>query len=263
MTLALIESINDNGNINYYDICDNFVAWYNDEPKFNAVNFVFDIGRTCKKSILKYMSTKDPLNAGVKDNLHVGNGALMRISPLAYYIHSKGITDENEIIKLTGNISSLTHGQEKSRLGCYIYTRYMLLLLEGKDKKEAYQKIKELDYSSFSEKSQEAYKRILKGDLEKLTLNSISSKGEVEDTLEASMWILLKTDNYRHAILGCINLGNDTDTIAAICGSMAGIIYGIEQIPENWINTLLKKEQLFEMIDKFEKTLTKPKEKIK
>lgn len=264
MTLAIIESINNNeGKINYYDISKNFVAWYRDAPKFNAIDYVFDIGGTCSRAIEQFIHTGDPLNAGSKNNGHVGNGALMRISPLAYYIQSNNITDENEIIELTGNISSLTHAQETSRLGCYIYIRYMLMLLEGKDKRDAYEQLKKIDYTSFSQSAQDAYKRVIKENIEKLPLDSISSEGEVVDTLEAAIWMLLKTNDYKHAILGCINLGKDTDTIAAICGSMAGLVYGIEQIPEKWINTLLKKEQLFEMIEKFEKTLTQPKEKAK
>ena len=124
-------------------------------------------------------------------------------------------------------------------------------------------KLKELDYTSFSQSTQDAYKRVIKEDIEKLPLDSISSEGEVVDTLEAAIWMLLKTNDYKHAILGCINLGKDTDTIAAICGSMAGLVYGIEQIPKKWINKLLKKEQLSEMIEKFEKTLTQTKEKAK
>ena len=59
-----------------------------------------------------------------------------------------------------------------------------------------------------------------------LSLDDIKSSGYVVDTLEASLWVLLDTDTYKKAIIGAINLGNDTDTIGAICGSMAGIIYG-------------------------------------
>ena len=116
---------------------------------------------------------------------------------------------------------------------------------------DAYNAIKKLDYSSYGEDTINVFERILKNDINKYKLEDISSSGYVVDTWEAVLWMLLNTNNYKQAIIGCINLGNDTDTIAAICGSLAGIIYGYNNIPQEWINGLIKIGYLNEIIEKF------------
>jgi ADP-ribosylglycohydrolase len=62
--------------------------------------------------------------------------------------------------------------------------------------------------------------------------------------LEASIWCLLNTDTYESAILQAVNLGEDTDTTAAVTGGLAGLLYGFEGIPENWVNQLAKKNEI-------------------
>ena len=90
-------------------------------------------------------------------------------------------------------------------------------------------------------------------------MDDISSRGYVVDTLEAAFWVLLRHNNYKDTIIEAINLGNDTDTVSAIAGSMAGIIYGIDSIPKNWLDTLLKREYLIELAENFEKKVCEAK----
>ena len=72
--------------------------------------------------------------------------------------------------------------------------------------------------------------------------DEIKSTGYVVDTLEASIWCILHTDNYKDCVLKAVNLGGDTDTIAAIAGGLAGIIYGYRNIPAEWVNNLQAKK---------------------
>lgn len=255
MTLCLMDSINNKNGIDYNDIMSNFLRWVSN-AEYTPTNYVFDIGKTCLQAISNYKKNISPLECGLKDKKFNGNGSLMRILPLAYYIYYKNITDEKEIIELVNNVSSLTHAHEISKMGCYIYTKYVLMLLNGKEKVEAYEEIKKLDYSFYGKDTIGAYKRILEENIARYDINSIKSSGYVVDTLEASLWMLLNTDDYRQAIIGAINLGNDTDTIGAICGSMAGIIYGLNDIPKRWADTLLKKEYIYDILNKFENLLS-------
>ena len=78
------------------------------------------------------------------------------------------------------------------------------------------------------------------------------------DSLEAALWCVLQSNSYRECILLAINLGEDTDTVAAIAGGLAGIIYGIggeNGIPEEWINQIARKEWIKELCGEFEKSL--------
>jgi len=75
--------------------------------------------------------------------------------------------------------------------------------------------------------------------------------------LEASLWVVLKSENYKESIIGAVNLGGDTDTIGAITGSMTGIIYGYDNIPKNWLKELARREYLEELSRKFEEKIMK------
>lgn len=256
MELALIDSYINKGKFDYDDIMTNFYYWLHD-AKFTATDKVFDAGRTCIQAIINYTKGLEPLESGLKGEDNNGNGSLMRILPVALYSYYKK-ADEKEIIKLTNDISSLTHAHEISRLGCYIYVRYIMFLLDGYSKIEAYEKTQKLNYKSYSKESLEKYSRILKENIKELPLDDISSRGYVVDTLEASLWCLMVHDNFEDTILEAINLGNDTDTVAAITGSMAGIIYGIDSIPKEWLDTLIKKDYIMDLAKMFEKKLSMP-----
>lgn len=256
MEIATIDSFIEKNGWDYDDILNKYAEWVQN-GKYTPGGEVFDIGRTCLRAIRKYQQSKvektgiKPIDAGQKDLMGNGNGALMRILPVALYCVDSNMSD-NEIIELVSNVSSLTHGHEIGILACYIYVKYILFLIDGCTKEEAYKKIKELDYSYFTNDSLSVYDRLLKDDIMTLKLSDIKSTAYVVDTLEASFYVLLNCYNYRQSIIGAINLGNDTDTIAAIVGSMAGIIYGYNDIPEKWIDGLAKKDYLLDLASKFE-----------
>ena len=122
--------------------------------------------------------------------------------------------------------SSLTHAHKIIQLGCKIYSDYVTLLLDGIDKVKALDFLKEINYNSYySNDSINAYQRILKGDLKSLNMDQIRSSGYVVDSLEASLWCTVKNDTYEDAVIAAVNLGEDTDTIGAITGSINGYLW--------------------------------------
>ena len=66
----------------------------------------------------------------------------------------------------------------------------------------------------------------------------IGSGGYVLDTYRAALWCLVTTSSYEECALRAVNLGDDTDTTAAVAGALAGIVYGMEGIPEGWLSEL-------------------------
>ena len=78
--------------------------------------------------------------------------------------------------------------------------------------------------------------------LEALEESEIRSSGYVVDTLEAALWSLLHSHSYAEMVLRAVNLGNDTDTVGAVAGGLAGILYGMEAIPAAWLETLRGKD---------------------
>ena len=82
--------------------------------------------------------------------------------------------------------------------------------------------------------------------------DTISSKGYVISTFESVIYSLKNSDNFRDAVLKAVNLGRDTDTVGAICGGLAGIFYGFDSIPVDWIEEIPKISKVFELCEKYE-----------
>ena len=255
MMIATMESIMCKNGIDYDDLMTKFSEWIS-YAKYTSVDEVFDIGRTTLKAIVRFQEGISPLEAGLAGENYNGNGSLMRMLPIAFYINQKQLSG-NDIVDLVYDLSSLTHSHEISKLGCYIFVRYVMFLLDGFDKIKSYELIKKLDYSFADFSAYDKYARILKDDIMKLPLEQISSSGYVVDTLEAVLWCIGNTSNFEKAIIGSINLGGDTDTIGALTGGIAGIIYGYDSIPKEWLNDLQKQDYLKLMYNGFIKCLNK------
>lgn len=260
MEIATIDSYIKKEKFDYDDIMNNFSLWIT-EGKFTPGGKAFDAGITCYNAINNYLKGTPPLESGLNKIDSNGNGSLMRMLPAVYYAHYKKLK-QTELLKLTKNLSGITHRHEISILGCYLYNNYLLNIINGKDKYAALNMLKVLDLSSFSEESISKYKRLFENRFEKINIQEIRSTGYVVDTLEAVIWIILNTNNFKQAIIGAINLGDDTDTVGAITGSIAGILYGYNDIPKSWLKDLVKRNELEEYSKSFEKVLLKKERKI-
>ena len=75
-----------------------------------------------------------------------------------------------------------------------------------------------------------------------LTEDSIRSSGYVVDALEAAVWALANSGSFDGALLKAVNLGDDTDTVGAIAGGLAGLFYGYDAIPEDWLAAIQRRE---------------------
>ena len=233
LTLATMESIIRKGKIDPADIMLNFSRWLNN-AEFTPYGEVFDVGGTTEAAIRRFQNGIEPLKCGLNHYKHNGNGSLMRILPLALFPSS--MNDINEI-------SSLTHAHEISKRACRLYVGTAEQLLKGRPISYC------LDYSGIWVKE---FDRIPK--IYKLNRDEIKSTGYVVDTLEAALWCVYHTSSYRDCVLTAVNLGGDTDTIAAVAGGLAGIIYGCggeSGIPDEWIAQIARKDWISDLCERF------------
>ena len=259
MTLATMQSIIDNkGKINYESIMDNFMLWAK-KGKFSCINRAFGIGITTLKALKCYRYRNEfkeynnPINCGQNGFYDNGNGSLMRILPIAYYCYYKKLNDD-EIYNLVKDVSSFTHSHEISILGCFIYVLLVIELLSGKEKVNAYSNIRKYNYRKyFSLENIKYYDRLLNNDISKLDVDSISSMGFVVDTLEAVIWCFMNNNSYDKCVIEAINLGNDSDTIGALVGSLSGIYYN--DINNKWLNDIKRKNYLLDLCNDFYNSL--------
>ena len=254
MALCALDSLA-NGEMNLNEIMQNFVRWASND-EFTPTGEMFDIGRTCLKAIRRFIDSNgtSPTKCGLDGENYNGNGSLMRIHPFVLYAYFNFLNGTEEgYWKWMGCIkagSELTHAHERSIMGCHIYADCLSFLLKEptKDSLRAGIKFAEGDLDYLPEF--EHYKHIFEPDFEKLSRDEIKSTGYVVDTLEAALWCVLTTNSYRECVLKAINLGDDTDTVAAVAGGLAGVLYGLDSIPAEWLEKIKKRDFIEKMCEK-------------
>lgn len=250
LTIATMDAITKSG-INYTAIADNFVRWFT-MNQFCSINESFGIGKTTLKALVRYTQhLEEPYECGLTDMKDNGNGSLMRILPIAYYCLVQRCTDK-KILEIVKRTSSITHGHEISICGCYIYVRYVMNLLRGNNKFSALAQVRSLDYSAFSADTLERYHRVFEADFMKLTIDDIRSSGYIVDSLEAALWCFLQSNTFKECVIATTNIGGDTDSIGAIAGALAGIFYGYNNIPKEYLENLRKRDYLERICEDYE-----------
>lgn len=257
LTFCLAESLCKGFNLD--DIGRKFCQWY-DDNLWTPYDEVFDIGITTSGAIFNLQNGVSPVDSGGKDDHSNGNGSLMRILPIVYYYKSLSFP---ELINRVHQVSSITHGHPIAQMCCGIYISIAVCLLEGMNLEESYlQGIKNVAeiYQRFASNATRSpfnsqlnhLERVLSGNIHKLSVNEIESGGYVIHSLEAALWCLLNSKSYAETVLKAVNLGGDTDTTGAIAGGLAGIYYGFDQIPLEWINQIARKDDIIDLAQRLE-----------
>ena len=249
LTFCLAEALTQEFNLQ--KIGDNFVAWLDNNfwtPRGN----VFDVGIATNQAIRRLQKGCSPELAGGMDVSDNGNGSLMRILPLIVYSHDKELSDRYQVTK---QVSSITHGHIRSVIACFYYLEFARQIINGIDKFQIYRNLQteifeHLNSLSINPSEIKLFDRILIGNIYELTDKEIFSSGYVLHTLEASIWCLLTTDNYKTATLKAVNLGEDTDTTGAVAGGLAGLLYGFDTIPKSWLQQIARKDDINDLADR-------------
>lgn len=248
MSVATLDCLAD-GEINWDNIMSAFADWCY-HGKYTPTGELFDIGNICSYAIANYAKQRKPAIAcGLCGEYSNGNGSLMRIHPFSlltwyrYELHS----DWESIID---QASALTHAHERSKLACKIYTMILHSLLDSPCKESVKSALQKAKYRYITNHESSHFCRLWDKKLGKLTADHINSGGYVVDSLEAAVWCVLNTDSYKECVLKAVNLGDDTDTTAAIAGGLAGALYGYDAIPRKWREMLIQREYIETMCNR-------------
>lgn len=237
---------------NLDDLAARFVAWYQ-KNYWTPHGDLFDIGISTRKALDRIIAGTPPTEAGENSENANGNGALMRILPLLFYVRQFPIEQR---FNITQEVAKVTHGHIRSSVACFYYLEFAEGLLQGHDKFDIYKNLQQtlpsfLLSAGVAQKELDNFHRLLVNDISQEQENNISGSGYVLHSLEAAVWCLLTTNSYSDAVLRGVNLGEDTDTTGAITGGLAGLCYGVAAIPQDWINALARKNDIFDLMDRF------------
>jgi ADP-ribosyl-[dinitrogen reductase] hydrolase len=242
------------GSIDTEDIARRFVAWMN-TGYWSAHGVAFDIGGTTRKALVAYQSGTNSASIGGSLETDNGNGSLMRILPLAFLP-----IDEVEMFNAARRVSGITHSHPRSVLGCYLLVAFAKMLLSSEKLPEAYVRLRDVCKASIElgmpSGEIEKFTQILNKTFTPNHRDQIRSTGYVLDTFEAVLFCLLTTSDFESAVLTAVNLGDDTDTTAAITGGLAGILYP-SQLPDRWLQVLSRRQDISDLAARFDRYLRK------
>ncbi|MGG0381931.1 ADP-ribosylglycohydrolase family protein [Priestia filamentosa] len=251
MTLCLVETLTENGSP--LDLMKKFVQ-YEENGYLTPHGKMFDIGIATVKAIRRFKEGTPLEQCGGTSEYDNGNGAIMRIAPLAFMLNNDFDFDKH--VKIIKQYTEITHAHPRAIVGSFIYVELLVRMSLNDSLEKAIQNIQLLFNHIFNEdhpyqKELQHYERIFKDNFFNTPEEEILSGGYVVHTLEAAIWCLGTTSSFKEAVLKAVNLGDDSDTVGAITGALAGMYYKMEGIPKDWLEKIVRKDKVDKLIKDF------------
>lgn len=226
LSLCMIKSLTDKG-FDPVDQRNRFKLWMN-EGYLSSTGKCFDIGHTTS-SMLR----------GVPIDIETskGNGSLMRIHPLAYWLMMNKVP-EVEYSRYVDQSSKITHPASLCTTYCTRHIRLLIMILRGASKHELMQS--------------EPIIKSLKGQCD----SEIKTTGYVVDTFTAAWWAFLNSSTFEEGLFKVVNLGDDADTVGAVYGAIAGAFYGLDAIEDKYVDPIVAIGKINQMLVEYYYSLT-------
>jgi ADP-ribosyl-[dinitrogen reductase] hydrolase len=253
MLLCTLENIAENGSLT--DLAYKFVRWHRD-AYMTAHNEVFDIGNTTRAAIMRLIEGVPWFQSGLTDeHIACGNGSLMRILPYAFYERYIQLPSSDDRYQLIASSSAITHAHPIPHLCSFFYVELIRALANDISASQALGLAREtvlaclLNFEDQSASGHYAAKmhRILHADFRTINEADIMSTGYVVYTLEAALWCWINSSSFRDVVLKAVNLGEDTDTVAALAGGLAGLSFGPDA---EWQRQLASPDLITKVLEK-------------
>lgn len=239
MALCLAESLVERQGFDARDQMERYIHWFR-SGHLSSTGVCFDIGNTTRAALLRFERTQEPLSGSTEFN-SAGNGSLMRLAPVAMFYFN----NPAEAIQRCGESSRTTHRTQVAVDAC----RYFGGLLAGAILGETKETLLSAGYAPLTDywKRQSLVpeiQEIAQGSFKFRQPPMIKGSGYVVRTLEAALWSFYLSVDFQSGCLLAANLGDDADTTAAVYGQIAGAYYGLQDIPEHWLEKLALKETI-------------------
>ncbi|MEU5894065.1 ADP-ribosylglycohydrolase family protein [Streptomyces sp. NPDC047461] len=222
MAVLVAESLLEHGGLELPDVFSRFRRWAAADPK--------DIGLQTEA----VLSSGDPWDLAAALHFQTsqraaGNGALMRAAPSAVFFAPQG---RELTMDAARRLSALTHGDRAAWEGTAILHELIRTALTGADPLAALPAA----LTAVHPDHRQRYTTVLAPDWHPDRATEFN--GAVWPCLGSAVWALRTTSSYEEAVRAAIDLGGDTDTVAAVTGGLAGAVHGIEAVPARWTEAL-------------------------
>jgi ADP-ribosyl-[dinitrogen reductase] hydrolase len=207
-----------------------FVRWLR-HGDYSPTGECFDCGITTRAAIERFERTDQPIS-GNWDPMSAGNGCLMRLSPVAIWHHD----DEVKAGEAARRQSATTHGAAECLEASDFFARLLVRAMSGIPKQALLEPVTWPGGGKVGEVSIGGWRSKVR--------SQIKASGYVIDSLEASLWAIGNAENFEDALVAAVNLGEDSDTVGAITGQLAGAIWGYSTIPVRWREPIAWRERL-------------------
>ncbi|MFJ7078235.1 ADP-ribosylglycohydrolase family protein [Streptomyces sp. NPDC098781] len=222
MAVLVGESLLQCGGLELPDVFERFRRWAAAGPK--------DIGLQTEA----VLSGGDPWDRAAALHFQVsqraaGNGALMRAATSAVHFAPRG---REVTMDAARRLAALTHGDRAAWEGTAVFHELVRVALTGGDPLTALPDT----LRSVHPDHRDRYATVLAPDWHPDLATEFN--GAVWPCLGSAVWALRTTSSYEDAVRAAIDLGGDTDTVAAVTGGLAGAVYGIAAVPKRWAAVL-------------------------
>lgn len=244
--LCLLESLLDCKRFCLEDFAEKILDWY-ENGRWAVDSTVFDVGVQTGKALTELKFGASPYKIGYLYPDGKGNGALMRVLPLALW-SLWNEEDKEALIQNAHTQCLVTHGHVCNQVCCALYCLIASELYQGISFSKAYTNALENLQQYYQEFPEHKY------ELERcISLDEGFGKGYVVDSLRSACMIMRQAESYEEAVKQAVALGNDTDTTACITGGLAGIYFGYKAIPERFIRDLRDKKRVEQLLERMTK----------
>jgi ADP-ribosylglycohydrolase len=222
MAVLVAESLLERGGLDLPDVFRRFQRWAATDPK--------DIGLQTEA----VLSSGDPWDLAAALHFQTsgraaGNGALMRAAPSAVYFAPQGRAATMDAAR---RLSALTHGDRAAWEGTAVFHELVRVALAGDDPLDAVPGA----LAQVHPDHRDRYAVVLHPGWHPDQATEFN--GAVWPCLGSAVWAVRTTSSYEDAVRAAIDLGGDTDTVAAVTGGLAGAVHGIAAVPERWMEPL-------------------------
>lgn len=247
LTLATCESIIETGKVSAEHIAQRFVAWY-------RARRITGAGASTLKALRDLDAGNHWALAGAKGERSAGNGAAMRIAPLAFHLDPQNDQDRVTI----RDVSRITHHNEEAYVGALaIVTAIRLLAFAQSAAADILQTIPaHLPDSRVKDRIVELGSQT--GESIEAVAAKFGSTGYVADSVPLALFATRFIEIYPFdKLLITVNeAGGDTDTNASLTGQLAGACLGAAKIPSTMIESLQEKTFIQHTANEFANTIS-------